>query len=297
MQQLIDQFLSYCEVERGKSAYTIRDYAHYLARFCNWCEQNHIANPSQITLKNITSYRIYLNRYKPTLSKKTQNFHIIALRAFLKYLSKNDIQTLPPEKIELSREEGRQISFLTDEELEILLQEPDTSNIIGIRDVAIMHLLFSTGLRVSELVSLDRENINFSSNEFSVKGKGAKIRVVFISKNAKNYLKAYIDMRKDDKKALFINYSRKTSRLSARSIQRQIKKYAQNAGIAKKITPHIFRHTFGTDLLRSGADLRAVQELMGHSSITTTQIYTHVTDKHLREVHQAFHARRIKKEK
>lgn len=295
MEQYIDQFLSYCEVERGKSAYTIRNYAHYLKRFSVWCEENNISNPSQITQQNITSYRIYLNRLgKNDLRKKTQNYHIIALRAFLKYLTKMNIKTLAPEKIELSREEGRQINFLTDEELEALLNSPDTNTIIGARDRAIIELLFSTGLRVSELVALDRDKINLKTDELSVKGKGGKVRVVFVSSDAKKSLETYLTMRKDTHEALFINYSQKLSRLTARSIQRTIKKYAENAGISKRITPHVLRHTFGTDLLRSGADLRAVQELMGHSSITTTQIYTHVTDKHLREVHDAFHGRRKK---
>lgn len=329
LENLVREFLEYCEVERGHSQKTITNYEHYLGRFLEWAEKSNIKTPEQITLEKIKKYRLYLNRIKnnelrimngekkeKTLSRKTQNYHIIALRAFLKYLVKNDVKTLVPEKIELADTDERQINFLETNEVEKLLQSPQTKNIIGLRDRAILEVLFSTGLRVSELVSLNRDKININKGEFSVCGKGGKIRLVFLSDRAKIALGEYLKMRNDDDGAVFVNHNkaksvklkeqsnsekfknkilntkyqiRNTTRLTPRSIQRIINKYATKAGITKKVTPHILRHSFGTDLLRSGADIRAVQQLLGHSSITTTQIYTHVTDQHLRDVHRTFH--------
>lgn len=303
----IDNYLQYLEIEKNKSILTVKNYEHYLNRFYFWCKENNITKINQINLANIKKYRLYLNRLG-NLKKKTQNYHIIALRAFLKYLAKQDIKTLSAEKIELGKNEDREINFLEITEIKKLINSPDTNKIIGLRDKAIMETLFSTGMRVSELIALDRKKIDFKNKEFGIIGKGGKSRIVFLSENAKNAILDYLKYRFDDEKALFINHKKnyfiqnvkkdateyKKSRLTSRSIQRIIKKYAQKAGIAKKITPHVFRHTFGTDLLRSGADLRAVQKLLGHSSITTTQIYTHVTDEHLKEIHQTFHNKRNK---
>lgn len=313
LEKLVQEFLIYCEVERNKSQKTIINYQHYLTRFTLWAQENDINKPSDITLKKIQSYRLYLNHYEAySLKRKTQNYHVIALRAFLKYLTKQDIQTLAPEKIELGKNEDREINFLDEEELDRLLHAPDTHTINGLRDKAILETLFSTGLRVSELIALDKHKINLKSGEFSVTGKGRKTRVVFLSSAAKSALQEYFACRHDDYQAVFINHQKNSTkvlntkqendnkddkdqhvgRLTPRSVQRIIKKYAVQAGITKNVTPHVLRHTFGTDLLRSGADIRAVQQLLGHSSITTTQIYTHVTDQHLRDVHHAFHARR-----
>jgi len=293
--ELIRQFLEYLEVEKNKSPKTIINYDHYLKRFSLFLEENNISNVNLLNLDNIRNYRLFLNRlnnYK--LSKKTQNYHIIALRAFLKYLAKNDISSLSPEKIELGKQEERDIHYLESEEIKKLLSTPNKDDIISIRDRAIMEVLFSTGIRVSELVGLNKDSINLKTNEFPVKGKGRKIRIVFLSESANNALKKYLSKRVDKSEALFISHSVKKQnksykRLTQRTIQRIIKKYSLLAGINKKVTPHVFRHSFGTDLLRSGADIRSVQTLMGHSSITTTQLYTHVTDKHLRKIHQNFH--------
>lgn len=299
LDQNIEDFLEYCEIEKNQSPRTITNYKHYLDRFSQWGKENQIKSPASIDLSKIKKYRVYLNRLDSSLKKKTQNYHIIALRAFLKYLAKNNIKTLTPEQIELGKQESREISFLEEEELDRLFSTPNTNNIIGLRDKAILELLFSTGLRVSELASLDKNKINISRREISVRGKGGKIRMVFVSESAKSALRNYLEKRSDSSKAVFISHYRKNNhnrntiqKLTPRSIQRIIKKYTQKAGITKKVTPHTLRHTFGTDLLRSGADLRAVQKLLGHSSITTTQIYTHVTDEHLRDVHRAFHGRR-----
>lgn len=301
-------FLEYCEVERGKATKTITNYQHYLGRFLKWADKNGVKKPGDINLEKVKKYRLYLNRLHDkddrTLKKKTQNYHVIALRAFLKYLAKQDIKSLSPEKIELAREEDRQINFLEEDELERLLSAPNNpkNKIIELRDKAILEVLFSTGLRVSELVNLNRDKINPKKKEFSVLGKGGKVRIVFLSDRAQAALNKYLSLRHDKEKAVFIRFSQakseklkaKSNRLTPRTIQRLIGKYAVKAGITKKVTPHTLRHSFGTDLLRGGADLRAVQQLLGHSSITTTQIYTHVTDQHLQEVHQAFHGRRRK---
>ena len=309
LKQLKTQFLEHLEIEKNRSAKTVENYNHYLTRFL---EVSKINQTSDLTEDVIRKFRIYLNRTtdkqgKP-LKKITQNYHIIALRSFLKYLAKRDIQAVPAEKIELGKQEDREVTFLEPRELERFLKSPQGTNLSGLRDRAILETLFSTGLRVSELCSLNRHEIDLKRGEFSVRGKGSKIRVVFLSDSAKAALTSYLDKRIDTHEALFIRVPPSPShkateeqskenfekfeelRLTSRSIQRIVKKQAIAAGIiGKKISPHSLRHSFATDLLRNGADIRSVQALLGHSSVTTTQIYTHVTDKQLREVHEKFH--------
>lgn len=312
---LIIDFLEYMEVEKGRAIASTKNYDYYLRTFAAFAKQEGTESPEKIDLDLIKKYRLALNRGQirtNTLSKTTQNYYLIALRAFLKYLRKKDIQTLAPEKIELAKTSERQITFLDSDELDGILRAPDLKTFQGRRDKAILDLLFSTGLRVSELTNLKKQDINLEKSEFSVKGKGGKVRVVFLDQEAKNSLKDYLAARKDKSDFLFIGYghtnNKSEARLQAcnqksenqgitpRSVQRMIQKYSRQAGIIKKVTPHVMRHSFATDLLMSGADLRSVQSLLGHRSITTTQIYTHVTDKHLSEIHQAFHGlRRDKK--
>ena len=300
--RLITEFLEYLEIEKNRSQKTVENYDHYLKRFSVWTKNPEVKD---VTLELVRKYRLYLNRLKDKhgqpLKKITQNYHIIALRSFLKYLARRDIETLAAEKIELAKFPERQVEFLEEDELEKLFSQPNTKNIIGLRDKAILETLFSTGLRVSELASLNQAQINFQKKEFSVRGKGGKVRIVFLSDEALNWLSQYINKRQDNAKALFIQHSRKKvkniteaekTRLSVRSIQRMISKHAKLAGIAKEVTPHVMRHSFATDLLSGGADLRSVQTMLGHSNISTTQIYTHVTDKRLKEVYKAFHGRR-----
>ncbi|MEK7452761.1 MAG: site-specific tyrosine recombinase/integron integrase [Patescibacteria group bacterium] len=295
IQKLTIQFLEYLEIEKNRSQKTLENYDHYLKRFLNTTK---IKNPSEISQDVIRQYRIYLNRVmdknNKTLKKTTQNYHMIALRAFLKYLAKIDIKTLSPEKIELGKNSEREIVFLDNEELKRLLYSPKGDDIRSLRDKAILETLFSTGLRVSELCSLNRNSININSGEFSVLGKGGKIRIVFLSDSAKDILKKYLTKRDDIDKALFVrdtNHKKNNLRLTARSIQRIIKKYAMRAGIVKNISPHKLRHSFATDLLQNGADIRSVQSMLGHSSISTTQIYTHYTDRHLKDIHKKFHSK------
>ena len=298
------EFLEYLEVQKGRSLRTIENYGRYLNRFFEFSKIN---NPNEINDALIHKFRLWLNRQKGTendnLKRKTQNYYLIALRMFLKYLARKEIKSLASERIELAKVGQRDLDLISEEELERLLNAPQGNNIKSLRDKAILELLFSTGLRVSELCSLNREHITESSSgEFSIRGKGEKIRVVFLSDKAKIAIKNYLNKRTDTDESLFIriqkseirNPKSETLRLTPRSIERIIKQYAIKAGISKKVTPHIIRHCFATDLLRAGADLRSVQSLLGHSSITTTQIYTHVTDKQLREVHKAFHSRRRK---
>jgi site-specific recombinase XerD len=253
----------------------------------------------KISLELVKKYRLWLNRAEGSkeLKKITQNYHLIVLRAFLKFLAKNDIKTLPPEKIELAKIPERQVNFLEAEEIEQLLNFKTSDSLRRLRDKAILELLFSTGLRVSELANLKRADINLKKDEFSVRGKGGKIRPIFTSARAREAIKSYLDRRADPETALFVSIPKNKAALTPltpRSIERMIKKYAIRAGITKKITPHTLRHSFATDLLMNGADIRSVQAMLGHSSITTTQIYTHITDRQLREVHQAFHGKRRK---
>jgi len=308
--QLIVDFLEHCELEKNHSELTILNYQHYLNRFLEFAGDKKGTNftPQQIDLDLVRSYRLYLNRLKDNkgdnLKKITQNYHVIALRAFLKYLAKRDIKSLSAEKIELGDQNRKQIEFLEIDEILRLLEAPTKENnkekIIIIRDRAILELLFSTGLRVSELVSLDKNHINLDRGEFVVRGKGSKDRIVFLSEDAKHWINEYLKLRNDNFKPLFIRAGLVKEqieegeylRLTPRSIQRIVNYYAKKAGIIKKVTPHTLRHSFATDLLINGADIRSVQTMLGHNSITTTQIYTHLTNKQLKEVHQAFHGKR-----
>ncbi|OGZ34329.1 MAG: hypothetical protein A2Y98_00280 [Candidatus Portnoybacteria bacterium RBG_19FT_COMBO_36_7] len=307
LQSLIKDYLDYLEVERGRSKKTVENYSHYLKRFSDWAKTE---KPSEIDIGLITEYRLYLNRVEDKkgqgLKKITQNYHIIALRNFLRYLAKRDIKSLSAEKIELAKQSPRQVDFLEGEELERLLAAPEGSGPRALRDKALLELLFSTGLRVSELCRLNRDSINLKKGEFSVRGKGEKIRVVFLSERAISAIGNYIGNRKDIDPALFVRFPKskkmelaqaklKNLRLTPRSVERIVKHYSIKAGISKKVTPHILRHSFATDLLTGGADIRSVQTLLGHSSITTTQIYTHITDKQLKEVYKAFHGKQRKK--
>ena len=299
---LITNYLEHLEIEKNRSKKTIENYGRYLKRFINWSK---IEKPDKINLEIVRKYRIFLNRFqnekKETLKKNTQNYHLIALRSFLKYLAKRDIKTLAAEKIELGKTSVRQVDFLESDDLNRLLEAPNKENLISLRDRAILELFFSTGLRVSELSKLNRKDINLKKDEFTVRGKGDKLRIVFLSERAKTALKNYLNKRTDLDETLFIRNDRvyqkikkdeqKSFRLTPRSIQRIVKKYALAAGIAKKVTPHTIRHSYATDLLMAGADIRSVQTMLGHSSITTTQIYTHITDKRLKEIYKNYHGK------
>ncbi|HIE16776.1 MAG TPA: hypothetical protein EYP71_01085 [Dehalococcoidia bacterium] len=302
---LVDDFLEYLEVEKGRAALTIREYRHYLSRFLSWLDDNaKVTNPSDINPELIRRYRLYLahlrNRNGMPLKRSTQIYHIIALRAFLRYLVvQRDIPTLSPDKIELPKQSPRSVTFLNSEQIDRLLNSPKIANEIGLRDRAILETLFSTGLRVSELVRLNRDQIDLHRKEFGVRGKGNKLRVAFLSDAAAHWLERYLRTRKDNFKPLFIRYSGRLDarkdgekmRLSARSVEEIVNKYAKRCGLPVEVTPHTLRHSFATDLLIGGADLRSVQEMLGHESIRTTQVYTHVTNRRLKEVHQTFHGR------
>ena len=305
LEPLVDDFLEYLEVERGRSSLTVREYRHYLKRFLDWLTANTaVTSPAYVDLELVRRYRLYLahfrNRNGTPLQRITQTYHIIALRAFLRYLLvQRDIPTLSPDKIELPKQSTRSVAFLNSEQVERLMNSPKIEDEIGLRDKTILETLFSTGLRVSELVSLNRDQIDLERREFSVRGKGDKLRVVFLSDTAAHWLERYLRTRKDNFKPLFIRYSGKVDakkdgekmRLTARSVEEIVSKYAKRCGLPMEVTPHTLRHSFATDLLIGGADLRSVQEMLGHESIRTTQVYTHVTNKHLKEVHQAFHSR------
>ncbi|NUQ56902.1 MAG: tyrosine-type recombinase/integrase [Candidatus Paceibacter sp.] len=346
LKELHREFLEYLEVEKGRSLKTVENYDRYLSKFLGFAK---VSSPSQIDDETVRKYRLFLNREEKNsggnLNKKTQNYYLIALRVFLKYLAKRNIASLPPERIELAKTPQRDLDLITAEELQRLLDAPlmvagggksaslrtvitgnspeasfssasqksNGNNPRNLRDKAILELLFSTGLRVSELCALNRDSFSEAKNgEISIRGKGGKIRVVFISETAKQALKNYLDKRTDTEEALFVSagtgkvgfrriprYDRSqgnqfpssgnVSRLTPRSVERMIKQRATEAGISKKVTPHVIRHCFATDLLSNGADIRAVQTMLGHSNISTTQIYTHITDKQLRDVHKSFH--------
>ena len=284
MENLKKEFLEHLEIEKGRSLKTVENYDRYIKRFLEFAK---ISRPENITEESVRKYRLWLNRFTDEhgneLKKATQNYYIIALRSFLKYLSKRNIGSLDAEKIELSRIPARELDLLDISDLERLLEAPENP-----RDKAILEMFFSTGLRVSELANLKKDHVDLKKNEFSVRGKGEKIRVVFLSDRAKSAVSKYLA-------SLGLELDDRLFPVTPRSIQRMIKKYAIKAGITKKVTPHILRHAFATDLLQNGADLRSVQALLGHANISTTQIYTHFTDRQLGEVHKAFHGKRRKK--
>lgn len=307
LEKLKREFLEHVEIEKGNSLKTVRNYDYYLSRFFEFAK---ITEPKEINDDKIREFRLFLNRQpglktkgqqSSSLKKNTQNYHLIALRSFLKYLMKRDVPSLSPDRIELAKTKERSLDLISVEELERLLSAPlkllemkkniDRQKIL--RDKAILELFFSTGLRLSELCSLNRD-LDLSKDEFSIRGKGEKVRVVFLSDSAKKAISEYLRERKDMAEPLFVQYSsnkREDNRLTPRSIERIVKYYAIVAGISKKVTPHIIRHSFATDLLSNGADIRSVQMMLGHANIATTQIYTHITDKQLRDVHKKFHSR------
>ncbi|MFH1218283.1 MAG: site-specific tyrosine recombinase/integron integrase [Candidatus Peregrinibacteria bacterium] len=288
----IRDFLEYSEISQNKSSKTLENYAHYLSRFQEFLKND--ISPKDLTLDLIQSYRLHLNRIKD-LSIKTQSYHLIALRSFLKYLTKNDIETLAPEKIELAKIPARTVEVLSQEELKRIFNSVDHTQKSGPRDLSILETLYSTGLRVSELANLNRDQVDLNRREFMVRGKGSKPRIVFLSTKAADIIKNYLKLRHDNHSPLFINQriqkdelDSEARRLSTVSIENIVRKYALKAGIIKKVTPHTLRHSYATTLLQNGADIRSVQEMLGHSSITTTQIYTHITDKKLKEVHEKY---------
>jgi len=313
LKDYLTEFLEYLEIEKNRSQQTVRNYDFYLRRFVTWFGEN--KKPNEVEAENVRQFRLWLNRladvHGEPLKKNTQNYHLIALRSFLKYLSKRDITTLAPEKIELMRMPDREVSFLEGNDLNRILEMPlkinteEGSELIKYRDKAILELLFSTGLRVSELSKLKKDSVNLKKEEFTVLGKGRKSRVVFLSEQARYYLQKYLEKRTDPNPFLFISHDKRTGKskaknqkgdnldqsLTQRSVQRLVQKYAKAAGITKPVTPHTMRHSFATDLLQNGADIRSVQTMLGHSSITTTQIYTHITDKELKNIYKKFHGK------
>lgn len=304
---LIDDFLEHLEIEVGRSKKTVDNYRHYLERFVMLTQeilQKDEIKPSDIDKELIRKYRLLLNRYGSEYGSEdlkiiTQAYHLIALRGFLKYLARRDIKSLDPSLVELPRIIRKQVTFLHFGEVEDMLEQIDLTTESGLRDRAIIELLYSSGLRVSELVGLNRDSINLERREFMVRGKGSKDRPIFVSKSAANRVQDYLDARTDSLPALFLNNSKNTQavdtsgnyrRITARSVERIVEKYARLAGITKHVSPHTLRHSFATDLLMNGADLRSVQSMLGHADISTTQIYTHVTDAHLKEIHEKFHS-------
>lgn len=304
LKDAIAQFLEYCELDRNLSQKTIRMYAYYLGFFNTWLDENYKDSALEIEKledKQVRRFRLFLaqqykNPYKGALKRQSQNYFLIALRSLLRYLVREEIDVLSPDKIILGKVRDREIKFLSPQDLEKLLTIPNVKTTIGLRNKAILEVLFSTGLRVSELAGLNRDRINLQTREFTVIGKGGKARVVFLSKRAALWLGNYLSKRKDESTAVFIRYKGKTPtkpedlRLSPRHIERMVEDYRRKAGITSRITPHVLRHSFATDLLMHGADIRSVQEMLGHKNIATTQIYTHVTNPHLRDIHDKFHS-------
>ena len=297
---VVAEFLEYLELEQNRSKKTIENYSHYLTRLSDFAGELKLGD---IDIELVHKWRLWLNRLgtntSDELGKTTQNYHLIALRSFLKFCARRGYEALAADKVELARTKRPQVTFLSTEELERLASQPKTSTMTGLRDRAIIELLFSSGLRISELVNLDRDHINLARREFMVRGKGQKDRPIFISDQAATWIDLYLKKRQDNSKPLFVRYSGSKNldttgdylRLTARSIQRLIAKYAKLAGITKHVSPHTLRHSFATDLLMNGADLRSVQAMLGHSNVATTQIYTHVTDPHLKKIHESFHRR------
>lgn len=307
LSEAVKQFLDYCEIDKNLSQKTIKMYAYYLNFFKDWVEES--SKDSQYPIEHvdentIRDFRLYLSRnynnpYKGTLKRQTQNYFLVALRSFLRYLIKQKKKVMPPEMIELGKQKDRTIKFLQPEELERLFNAVEATDEMGLRDKALLEVLFSTGLRVSELARLNKDQVNLKTGEFGVIGKGGKARVVFLSKRATEALEQYLNKRKDPYSPLFLRYSgpkddeelsEEKRRLSVRSIERMIDKYRKKANILFRIGPHILRHSYATDLLSHGADLRSVQEMLGHKNIATTQIYTHVTNVRLKEIHEKFHS-------
>ncbi len=293
------QFLEYIEIEKGRSLLTVRNYEQYLDRAFR---EMKVKKVGDITEDRLREFRLTLNRAAGarikgqtpgTMKKNTQNYHLIALRSFLKYCRKRGIEALTPDAIELAKVGARHLDLISVDELNRLIKSPDRATTKGLRDYALLELFFSTGLRLAELCSLNRD-LDLAKDEFSIRGKGEKIRVVFLSHEAKDAIRAYLKARKDMEEALFINIARNApaARLTARSIERIVRECATRAGISKKVTPHVLRHSFATDLLSNGADIRSVQMMLGHANISTTQVYTHVTDAQLRDVHKKFHSKR-----
>jgi len=296
LSELIMDFVEHLEVERGRAQKTAENYHLYLERLIEFAGDIEV---EKVTSELVRKWRLWLNRYEneqgQSMTILTQSYHLIALRSFLGYCSKRDIHTLTPEKVELPKAKRKQVTFLTQDETERLIAAAHDQSPSGLRDKAILELLYSSGLRVSELCNLNRDHINLERGEFMVRGKGQKDRPVFISPEATEWLATYLESRRDSTKPLFIRYSgaktgeEESFRLTPRSVQRMVSHYAKLAGITKQVSPHTLRHSFATDLLMNGADIRSVQSMLGHSNIATTQVYTHVTDQHLREVHQKFH--------
>jgi len=300
----ITDFLEYLQVERGSSPLTIRNYIHYLSRFIAWMESHGLREElKDINPDMVRSFRVYLSNLpgegNHQLTRRTQGYHVIALRSFLKWLIKNDYTVMAPDKIDLPKVEDRQVKFLNGEQVDRLLNSPSLSTIQGKRDKAILEVLFSTGLRVSELTKLNRDKIDLDRHEFGIVGKGGRARVVFLSSRATDWLIRYLNERTDHYKPLFIRHKGSAGptsgsdemRLTPRSVQRLIKKYSHKIKLPVDVTPHVMRHSFATDLLNAGADIRSVQEMLGHKNISTTQIYTHVTNRQLKEVYTAFHGK------
>lgn len=305
----LTDFLDYCEIEKGLSSKTQENYSRFLNKFFNWLRDNNLAElrPLSLNAENIWQYKVFLSRHvdprsKKTLKKTTQNYYLIALRSLLDFFVEKDISSLPPSKIKLAKDKAdKEIKFLKLEELARLLDSPNTKNIIGKRDKAILESLFSTGLRVSELAALNREQIKIKSDteelELAVSGKGGKIRAIYFSKRALKALWSYLNARDDLDDALFINYrpgatkSQESRRLTVKSIENTVKKYVLSSGLSIMATPHTLRHSFATDLLNQGVDLRTVQEFLGHRNIVTTQIYTHITNKQLKDIHKKVHGK------
>jgi len=303
-------FLDYCEIEKGLSSKTQENYTRFLRKFFTWLieTKNDSLTPPELTAEHVWQYKVYLSRHidprtHKTLKKTTQNYYLIALRSLLDFFVEKDVASLPPSKVKLAKDKAdKEIKFLKLDQLSTLLTAPSASTIIGMRDRALLETLFSTGLRVAELAALNRDQLRIKDDthdlEIAVVGKGSKIRTVYFSERAVKALRAYINERKDLDEALFVNYKRggalssASRRLTVKSIEDIVKKYVIITGLPVMATPHTLRHSFATDLLNQGVDLRTVQEFLGHSNIATTQIYTHVTNKQLRDIHRKIHDNR-----